>query len=142
MTPRSLAHCYRCGYVWPPRRPRIRICARCKSPYYWLPKIRVPTYGSGLGIEEIIGERRKQVLRLARSYGAENVRVFGSVARREATPNSDVDIVVDPIRPDRYRPIDLALALRTALGRPVDLVSERSLHWLIQPKVLAEAIPL
>ncbi|EQD73978.1 DNA polymerase beta domain protein region [mine drainage metagenome] len=82
------------------------------------------------------------MLRLARSYGAENVRVFGSVARREATPNSDVDIVVDPIRPDRYRPIDLALALRKALGRPVDLVSERSLHWLIQPKVLAEAVPL
>lgn len=137
-----MAHCYRCGYVWAPRRPKVKICARCKSPYFWFPKVRIPTFGSGLGIEDVIGERRKEVLRLARKYGAENVRVFGSVARKEATPKSDVDIVVDPIGPDRYRPIDLALALRRTLGRPVDLVSERSLHWLIQPRVVADAIPL
>ncbi len=137
-----MAHCYRCGYVWVPRRSRIRICARCKSPYYWFPKIRIPTLGSGLGVDEIIGEHRSEVLRLARIYGAQNVRVFGSAARKEATPTSDVDILVDPIRPDRYRPIDLALALRKTLGRPVDLVTERSLHWLVQPRVVAEAVPL
>lgn len=118
------------------------MCARCKSPYYTLPKVRIPTYGSGLGIDEVIGERRKRILLLARRYGAEHVRVFGSVARKEATSTSDIDIVVDPIRPDRYRPVDLALALRKTLGRRVDLVSERSLHWLIQPRVVMESIPL
>ncbi len=118
------------------------MCARCKSPYYWFPRVRIPTYGSGLGIEDVIGERRNEVLRLARRYGAENVRVFGSVARKEATPTSDVDLVVDPVGPDRYRPIDLALALTNALRRRVDLVSERSLHWFIQPGVVAEAVPL
>lgn len=137
-----LMHCYRCGHVWTPRRSTVKVCARCKSPYYWFPKVRIPTYGSGLGIEDVIGQRRNEILRLARRYGAENVRVFGSVARKAAAPTSDVDLVVDPVGPDRYRPIDLALALTNALGRRVDVVSERSLHWFIQPGVVAEAIPL
>jgi predicted nucleotidyltransferase len=141
MAPVREEHCYRCGYVWVPRRARVRICARCKSPYYWYPKLRIPTRGRGLGVEEVIGPKRRRVLELARRFGATNVRVFGSVARNEATPMSDVDLVVDPI-PGRDRPIDLALALKHALGRRVDLVDERSLHWLIQPRVVAEAVPL
>jgi uncharacterized protein len=82
------------------------------------------------------------VLRLARRYGATNVRVFGSVARSEATVDSDIDLLVDPIREGEFRPIDLALALTRALGRRVDLVRERSLVWLVQPQVVAEAVPL
>jgi uncharacterized protein len=139
---RSRAHCYRCGYVWVPRRARVRICARCKSPYYWFAKIPVPGYGGGLGIAEVIGGERRKVLRAARRYGGTNVRVFGSVARRQATPSSDLDLLVDPARSGRYRPVDLAVYLRKLLGRRVDLVTESSLHWLVQPRVLAEAVPL
>lgn len=137
----GMAHCYRCGYSWFPRRARVRICARCKSPYFDIPKLRVPSYGSGLGIDEIIGTKRRTVLELARRYGATNVRVFGSVARKQATPTSDVDILVDRIG-NRYRPVDLGLALRRAVGRPVDVVTEQALPWFIQPNVIAEAIPL
>ncbi|MCI4326405.1 MAG: nucleotidyltransferase domain-containing protein [Thermoplasmata archaeon] len=82
------------------------------------------------------------VLRLARRYGATNVRVFGSVARHGASHDSDIDLLVDPIREESYRPIDLALSLTAALGRRVDLVRERSLVWLVQPQVVAEAVPL
>ena len=139
---RPEAHCYRCGYVWVPRRVRVRICARCKSPYYWFTKIPVPGYGGGLGIAEVIGGRRQKVLRAARRFGATNVRVFGSVARRQATPWSDLDLLVDPGRSDRYRPVDLAVFLTKLLGRRVDLVTESSLHWLVQPRVIAEAVPL
>jgi predicted nucleotidyltransferase len=142
MRPRQDEHCYRCGHVWTPRRSRVRICARCKSPYFWLPKIRVATRGSGLGVKDVIGPNRNKVLRLARRYGATNVRVFGSVARSEATVDSDIDLLVDPIREGEFRPIDLALALTRALGRRVDLVRERSLVWLVQPQVVAEAVPL
>ncbi len=140
--PRPEVHCYRCGYIWTPRRARVRLCARCKSPYYWFPKPRIPTYGGGLGITEVIGANRREVLRVARQYGAKNVWVFGSVARREATRASDVDLLIEPTRASDYRPIDLALALSNLLGRRVDLVTERSLHWLVQPRVLAEAVPL
>jgi uncharacterized protein len=135
-------HCYRCGYVWVPRRARVRICARCKSPYYWYPKIRIATHGGGLGVNEIIGSRRAEVLRLARKFGAKNVRVFGSVARNQAAKASDVDILIEPMSTRRYSPVDLGLALSRLLGRRVDLVSEASLHWLVQPRVIGEAVPL
>jgi len=141
MIARKAARCYRCGYYWYPRRARVRICAKCKSPYFDLPKFRIPSYGSGLGIQEIIGSKRVKILRLAERYGARNVRVFGSVARKEATAASDVDLLVDPVRA-KYDPISLSLRLRKVLGRDVEVVSERSLHWLVQPQVVAEAVPL
>jgi uncharacterized protein len=89
----------------------------------------------------VIGPKRAAILRLARRYGATNVRVFGSVARRSATRSSDLDILVDPAR-SGFDPIGLALRLRKLLGREVDVVSERSLHWFVQPQVIAEAVPL
>jgi len=120
----------------------VRICARCKSPYFDLPKVRIPSYGGGLGINEVIGGHRLTVLRIARQHGAENVRVFGSVARRRATERSDVDLLVDPM-PDRpFRQIDLSIRLSQLLGRPVDVVSETGLDWFLQPAVVSEAVPL
>ncbi|MFZ0830679.1 MAG: nucleotidyltransferase domain-containing protein [Thermoplasmata archaeon] len=136
------AQCYRCGYVWRLRRRVPRICARCKSPKYALPKLHIATYGSGLGIEEIIGEKRREVLRLVRKFGGRGARVFGSVARREAGQASDVDMLVGPVRPNSLRLLDLQMALEDLLGRKVDLVAEDALFWLVQPQVLAEAVPL
>jgi predicted nucleotidyltransferase len=140
--PRREEHCYRCGYVWAPRRRRVRICSRCKSPYFWLPKLRVPRYGGGLGIGEVIGPKRDEVLKVALRCGATNVRVFGSVARGAAGPTSDVDILVRPKSRKGFMAIDLALNLSQLLGRRVDVISESSLHWLIEPQVIAEAVPL
>jgi uncharacterized protein len=89
----------------------------------------------------VIGERRDRVLSLARKYGATNVRIFGSVARRQATGTSDLDLLIDPI-PGRYKPVDLALTLAVLLGRRVDVVPEQALHWYVQPAVVSEAVPL
>ena len=136
-----MAHCYRCGFSWFPRWNPTRMCARCKSPYFETPKLRVPVLGSGLGIEEVIGERRRAILRLAERYGARNVRVFGSVARRSATAKSDLDLLVDPV-PSRLDVVRLGLQLEKLLGRRVDVVTEGSLGWYIQPQVIAEAVPL
>jgi uncharacterized protein len=141
MVSESPAHCYRCGYYWFPRRERVRICARCKSPFFEVPRLRLPTYGSGLGVDQVIGPHRAAVLQLAKRYGANEVRVFGSVARHEATLASDVDFLVSPAG-RRFDPITLTIKLRALLGRKVDLVSEGSLHWFIQPQVVSEAIPL
>lgn len=94
-----------------------------------------------MGIEQVIGNNRAEILRLARSHGAREVRVFGSVARHEATLASDVDILVEPAGPGFDR-VSLMIQLRQVLDRPVDVVTEGSLHWFIQPQVLAEAIPL
>ncbi len=134
-------HCYRCGYYWFPRRVRVRICPRCKSPYFQTPRLRVPSYGGGLGVDAVIGAKRVELLRLAKQYGAGDVRVFGSVARREATLASDLDLLVSPLG-RRFDPLALRRELRKLIGRDVDVVSEQSLHWLVQPQVIAEAVPL
>ncbi len=117
------------------------MCARCKSPYFELPRLRIPTYGHGLGIDQVIGARRAQVLRLAERYGADEVRVFGSVARQEATLASDIDLLVTPTGP-KFDPVSLSVKLEQLLDRPVDLVTEAALHWFVQPQVVAEAVPL
>ena len=46
-------------------------------------------------IEELVKDRREEILRIAARHGAHNVRVFGSVVRGEARPDSDVDFLVD-----------------------------------------------
>lgn len=135
-------HCYRCGYSWRPRRRRVSICSRCKSLYFWLPKLKIPPFGNGLGIEEMIGPKRQDFLRIARRNGTTDVRIFGSVARRAAHSASDVDILVRPISRRAFRPIDLAMQLTRLLGRHADVVTEGALHWLIEPQMLAEAVTL
>jgi uncharacterized protein len=51
--------------------------------------------GSGLGIADFLKDQRSQMLTIAQKHGAYNVRVFGSVARGEATIDSDIDFLVD-----------------------------------------------
>lgn len=136
-------HCYRCTYEWIPRRTRVPACPRCRSRLYAVPKIRPVKLGKGLGIEEILAPHREEVRRLARKFGVRRLRVFGSVRRREARPDSDVDLLVEWKR--EHRPVaflDLPLALEDLLGRKADVVTLEALHWSIRPRVEAEAVPL
>lgn len=74
-------------------------------------------------------------------YGVKSLAVFGSVARDEATPTSDIDLLVefDGIATfDRY--MDLKFYLEDNLGHKVDLVTKRMLKPQIQETVLKEAI--
>ena len=48
-----------------------------------------------MGIDELLKDRREDILRIAAQHGARNVRVFGSVARGDARPDSDVDLLVE-----------------------------------------------
>jgi len=138
-----IVHCYRCIYTWRARYRIPRICPRCKSKLWNVPKVRPLRLGNGLGIAEILGPHRSHLLRLARRYGATNVRVFGSVRRREAGPSSDVDLLVNwPKHPSLLRTAEFRIAVKELMGRDVDVVEERQLHWAIQPQVLAEAVPV
>lgn len=86
-------------------------------------------------------ERREKILALGRRYGARRMRVFGSVARGEDGPDSDVDFLVDlPRGYDLFaQRLPLADALAEELGRPVDLIPEHELSPLIRDRVLHEA---
>ena len=98
---------------------------------------------SGMTISNAIQEKRDVIVALAAKHGAHNVRVFGSAARDEAGPQSDVDILVD-LDSDRSL-LDLGgllMDLEELLGRKVDIVTEKGLHWYIRDKVLKEAVQL
>ena len=96
-----------------------------------------------MALEALLGQKRQDVLRIAGKYGAHHVRIFGSVARGEADPQSDVDFLVE-LDPGRSL-LDLGglqFELEALLGRPVDVVTERGLKARIRERVLREAIPV
>jgi predicted nucleotidyltransferase len=76
-----------------------------------------------------------------RSYGATSISLFGSVARGEAGPESDVDLLVEvDDRMTLFRLSRLKRHLQDLLGRPVDLVTPGALRPYMRDTVLAEAI--
>lgn len=80
---------------------------------------------------------------MCRRFGGARLDVFGSVARGEAGPGSDVDLLYELAqgRSLGWEIEDLSQDLANLFGRPVDLVSRRSLHPLIREQVLADAEP-
>ncbi|HME08063.1 MAG TPA: nucleotidyltransferase domain-containing protein [Bryobacteraceae bacterium] len=87
--------------------------------------------------------RREEILHVAARHGAGNVLLFGSVARGEETPESDVDLLVDVTgETTPWFPGSLVADLEQLLERPVQIVIRRSLSPLIRESVLREAIPL
>ena len=88
-------------------------------------------------------ERRDEILEIAARHGARTVRVFGSVVRGEETTGSDIDLLVE-FEPGRSLLDHIALAqdLQDLLGRDVDVVTEKGLHWFIRDRVCREAVPL
>jgi predicted nucleotidyltransferase len=95
-----------------------------------------------MGIEEVLGGKREAILQLADKHGAYNVRVFGSVARGEAGPTSDVDLVVDVQPWVGLEFLGLWDELEDLLGRKVDLLTERALKSGIRERILREAVAL
>ena len=95
-------------------------------------------------LKELLQEKREEILAIAAKHGAYNVRVFGSVARGEATPTSDIDFLIDYdlSKTSPWFPGGLLADLEDLLGHKVDIVTEKGLHQLIRDRILSEAIPL
>ena len=91
---------------------------------------------------ELLEKKREEILEIAAKHGARNVRVFGSVARGEADPQSDIDLLVE-FEPGRslLEHAGLWLELQEALGCKVDVVSDRGIKARIRERVLREAVP-
>ena len=88
-------------------------------------------------------DKREEILRIARSHGAQNIRVFGSLARGESGPGSDLDILVD-LEAGRSL-LDLVAIkqdLEDLLGYEVDVVTAAAISPYIRDQVLREAIPV
>ena len=96
-----------------------------------------------MSLEQLIREKSAEIRHVAARHGARNVRVFGSVVRGEAGATSDVDFLVEVgAETSAWFPAGLVLDLEALLGRPVDVVTEQSLHPTLREVVLSEARPV
>jgi hypothetical protein len=96
-----------------------------------------------MAIQTLLREKREEILRIAARHGARRVRLFGSVARGDADPQSDVDVLVDFERGrSLFDHAALMLELEALLGCKVDVVTERGLRERIRDRVLKEAVAL
>jgi predicted nucleotidyltransferase len=92
---------------------------------------------------ELLRNRRTEIMQIAARHGARNLRVFGSVARGDTRPDSDVDFLVD-MEPGRslFDLGGLLYDLQALLGVDVDVVTEKGLRSRIRAQVMREAAPL
>ncbi|MDF5718831.1 MAG: nucleotidyltransferase domain-containing protein [Rhizonema sp. NSF051] len=95
-------------------------------------------------LKELLQEKREEIISIAAKHGAYNLRLFGSVARGEETPSSDIDLLIDYDlnKITAWFPSGLVQDLEILLKRQIDVVTTNFLHYFIQDKVVKEAIPL
>ncbi len=87
---------------------------------------------------------REALAALCQRHGIRRLALFGSAARGEIRPDSDVDLLVEfePGRPVGLRFVTVADELAELLGRPVDLNTAGFLSPHFRDRVLEEAVPL
>lgn len=92
---------------------------------------------------DTLKQNREEILRLAKKYRAENVRLFGSVARGIERADSDIDLLVDfQSGASLLDQVGLADELTRKLGKRVDVVSSRGLNRHLAQRILQEALKL
>lgn len=98
---------------------------------------------SQIRLDALLARERDEILRIAAHYGATDVRLFGSAARGESGDDSDVDFLVR-MEPGRsvFDLAGLTVDLEALLGRPVDVMPDDGIYWLLRRQILKEAQPL
>jgi hypothetical protein len=96
-----------------------------------------------MDIKQLLSEKRDDICAIASKHGAFNIRIFGSVVRGEAGPDSDIDFLIDAgPTTSSWFPAGLILDLEEILGKRVEVVTEKALNPYIRDSVLREAVPL
>jgi uncharacterized protein len=85
----------------------------------------------------------QEILQVAQRYGATSVRVFGSHARGQARPDSDLDLLVEVDESATlFSLLSMEHELEQLLGIPVEVLTAEDIHPLDRDQVLREAEPL
>ena len=93
--------------------------------------------------QSLLQEKRGRIFELAKIHGVQSIRVFGSVVRGEAGPDSDLDLLVEMEKGKSLLDlIGFEQDLETELGIPIDILTEGSLSPYIKDDILKEAVPL
>ncbi len=94
-------------------------------------------------LNERVWKERERIREVARRHGVQRIYVFGSVARGEATTDSDLDLMIEAEGPTPpWFPGGLVAELQQLLGCRVDVVESRSLNPWLRETILREARPL
>ncbi len=94
-------------------------------------------------IAEDIRQKREEIMRIAARHGVTSIHVFGSAARGELGPESDVDLLIEVTGPTTpWFPGGLVAELEALMGRRVDVVEAPALRPELKDVILAEAVPL
>jgi predicted nucleotidyltransferase len=105
-------------------------------------KLQTPPTLPDMTAADSLRHHRTEILRIARQYGATDVRLFGSVARTEADAPSDIDLLVR-MEPGRslFDLGGLLMDLAGLLGRRVDIITDRGMGPRMREHVLRDAVP-
>ena len=96
-----------------------------------------------MSLKNALKQRRGEIIRIAHQYGVHNIRIFGSVRKETERPDSDVDFLVDLEKGRSLLDLGgMVFDLQQLLGRNVDIVTEKGLHWYLKETILNEAEPL
>ncbi|MBO4340278.1 MAG: nucleotidyltransferase domain-containing protein [Bacteroidales bacterium] len=82
--------------------------------------------GNELGRDQILSMLKVYYSCNKSSLGIEKIGLFGSFARDEGRPNSDIDIIITLTKPDLFQYSTIASQLETVFGRHIDLISSKS----------------
>ncbi len=96
-----------------------------------------------MSISQLLCDKRSEILNIALKYGANKIRIFGSMARGKTRPESNIDILVE-MKEGRSLLDIIAIKqdIEDLLGRKVDIVTEASISPYVREEVLKEAVPL
>ena len=125
----------------PPSR-RLIILSEAVDQYPWCMSI---VTAESVSLRAAIAAHRDAVAVILRRYRATNPRLFGSVARGDATRGSDIDVLVDLLPGggnDLLRVAGVAEEMSQLLGLRVDVVAESLLRDEVSSSALADAVPL
>ena len=96
-----------------------------------------------MSISQLLQSKRSQIIQIAARHGAQKVRVFGSVVRGDARPDSDIDFLVDMEGGRSLLDlVQLSQDLEELLHRKVDVLTDGGLSPHLEQHIHAEAVPL
>jgi predicted nucleotidyltransferase len=93
--------------------------------------------------ERLIKEKSAEIRKIYAQHGARNIRLFGSIVRRDSGPGSDIDFLIDTgPETSSWFPAGLILDLEEILGCRVEVVTEKGLNPHLREHALHEVVPL
>lgn len=94
-------------------------------------------------IKKLLESKRSEMLHLAERHGARNIRIFGSAARGDARPDSDIDLLVEMESGRSLLDlVTLSQELEELLGRKVDVLTDGGVSPYLKDRIYSEAVPL